>query len=326
MSDLIRCIVIVVLEAGLLFVAGTASGSATYPSRPIRFIVPFTPGGASDILARAIGQKLAENWGQQIVVDNRPGAGGNIGAGIAAKAVPDGHTLLLGYVGTLAINPGLYRSVPFDTLRDFVPVTNLVSQPLLFVSHPSVPARTVAELINLARAKPGELGYASVGIGSTQHLAGEMLKSMAGIDIVHVPYKGATPGLADLLAGQVQLMFVGIAPGLPHVKRGKIRALAVVSAKPAAALPEVPPIGDIISGYEITSWNGVLAQAGTPKPIIARLHGEITGILQRADMRQLLLGLGLEVIGDTPDQFAATIKADIAKWSKVVKTLGAKLD
>lgn len=326
MTGFPRCTIPFALGMGLLLAAAAVSGSETYPGRPIRFIVPFTPGGASDILSRTLGQKLTENWGQQVVVDNRPGAGGNIGAGIVAKAAPDGYTLLLGYVGTLAINPSLYRSVPFDTLRDFAPVTNLVSQPLVFASHPSVPARTVPELIALARSKPGGFSYASVGTGSAQHLAGEILKSMAGIDIVHVPYKGAAPGLADLLAGHVQLMFVGMAAGLPHVKGGKIRALAVVGPKRAAVLPEVPTIGETIAGYEITSWNGVLARAGTPKAIVSRLHRGITGILQLPDVRQRLLGLGFEVIGDTPEQFAATIKRDMAKWSKVVKESGAKVD
>ena len=321
-----RCAAIVCLGINALFAAFNASASEAYPVRPIRFIVPFTPGGASDILSRILGQKLTENWGQQVIVDNRAGAGGNIGAGIAAKAAPDGYTLLLGYVGTLAINPSLYKNIPFNTLRDFASVTNLVSQPLILALHPSVPARTVPELIALAKQKPGALSYASVGVGSTQHLAGEMLKSMAGIDVVHVPYKGSTPGLADLLAGQVQLMFVGMAPGLPHVKRGKIRALAVVGAKRASALPEVPTIGETLSGYEITSWNGVFVQAGTPPAIITKLNSEITGILQLPDVRPLLLSLGFEIVGDTPEQFAATIKADLVKWSKVIKEIGARAD
>jgi tripartite-type tricarboxylate transporter receptor subunit TctC len=326
MARLACCAALITLGINVMFAAPDASASEAYPARPIRFIVPFTPGGASDILSRTLGQKLTENWGQQVIVDNRAGAGGNIGAGMAAKAAPDGYTLLLGYVGTLAINPSLYRDIPFNTLRDFAPVTNLVSQPLVLALHPSVPARTVAELIALAKQKPGSLSYASVGIGSTQHLAGEVLKSMAGIDVVHVPYKGSAPGLADLLAGQVQLMFVGMAPGLPHVKRGKITALAVVGAKRASALPEVPTIGETVAGYEISSWNGVLVQAGTPQAIIKKLHASITGILQLPDVRPQLIGLGFEIIGDTPEQFAATIKADLAKWSKVVKSIGASAE
>lgn len=300
--------------------------SQDYPAKPIHIVVPFPPGGAGDTIARTIGQKLTESWSQPIVVENRPGAGGNIGAGIVAKAAADGYTLLMGYDGTLAINPSLYREVPFDTLRDFAPVTNVAAQPILLAAKASLPVKTTADVIAYAKARSGALNYGSVGMGTVQHLAAELLKSEAKINIVHIPYKGAAPGLAALVAGEVDLMFVGIAAALPHVKNGRIKAIAVIGPKRAIVVPDVPTIAETIPGYQITSWNGILAPAGTPKPIIAKLHGEIAKILQMKDVKERLVGMGFELIVDGPEEFARTVRADVAKWAKVVKESGAKVD
>ena len=304
-----------------------AAAADAYPARPIRFVVAFPPGGGTDIIARSIAQKLAERIAQQVVVDNRPGAGGNIGTDIVAKAAPDGYTMLMGSAGPLAINASLFAKMPFDPVRDLAPVTLAASTPNVLVLHPSLKAATVKELIALARARPGEINFASSGHGTPAHLAGELFNSMAGVKMVHVPYKGAAPALADLLGGQVQLMFSTMPPALPHVKDGKLRALAVTSAKRSPAAPELPTVDEIaLPGFEANTWHGVVVPAGTPETIVARLNREIVAILHLPEVVERLSGQGAEPVGSTPQEFAAYIKSEALKWAKVVRDSGAKAE
>ena len=309
-----------------LVLAGPAQAQ-DYPTKPIRLVVPFAAGGATDVLARLVGERLTASLGQQVVVDNRPGAGGNIGSDIVAKAEPDGYTILMGAVGTHAINPSLYPKMPYDPVKDFAPVTLVASVPNVLVVNPEVPANSVQELIDLAKAKPGELNFASSGNGTSIHLSGELFKAMTGTDIVHVPYKGSGPAVTDLLGGQVQMMFDNMPSSLPHVKAGKLRALGVTSAKRSPALPEVPTIAEAgVPGYDATSWFGILAPAGTPEPVVTRLQGAIVQALGEPEMRQRMADLGAEPVGDTPAEFGQFIAAEIAKWAKVVNDAGVKLE
>jgi tripartite-type tricarboxylate transporter receptor subunit TctC len=313
------------IVAGLAL-AGPAKAQE-YPSKPIRLVVPFAAGGATDVLARLVGERLTASLGQQVVVDNRPGAGGNIGSDIVARAEPDGYTILMGAVGTHAINPSLYPKMPYDPVKDFAPVTLVASVPNVLVVNPEVPAKSVQELIDLAKAKPGELNFASSGNGTSIHLSGELFKAMTGTDIVHVPYKGSGPAVTDLLGGQVQMMFDNMPSSLPHVKAGKLRALGVTSAKRSPALPEVPTIAEAgVPGYDATSWFGILAPAGTPEPVVTRLQGAIVQALGEPEMRQRMADLGAEPVGDTPAEFGQFIAAEIAKWAKVVNDAGVKLE
>ena len=290
-------------------------------------MVPFAAGGATDVLARLVGERLTATLGQQVVVDNRPGAGGNIGSDVVARAEPDGYTILMGAVGTHAINPSLYPKMPYDPVKDFAPVTLVASVPNVLVVNPEVPANSVQELIDLAKAKPGELNFASSGNGTSIHLSGELFKAMTGTDIVHVPYKGSGPAVTDLLGGQVQMMFDNMPSSLPHVKAGKLRALGVTSAKRSPALPEVPTIAEAgVPGYDATSWFGILAPAGTPEPVVTRLQGAIVQALGEPEMRQRMADLGAEPVGDTPAEFGQFIAAEIAKWAKVVNDAGVKLE
>jgi len=316
------------LAATLAILAPHAAAAAdAYPAKPVRFVVAFPPGGGTDIIARSIAQKLTERIAQQVVVDNRPGAGGNIGTDIVAKSAPDGYTMLMGSAGPLAINASLFGKMPFDPIKDLAPVTLAASTPNVLVVHPSLRAATVKELIALAKARPGEINFASSGHGTPAHLAGELFNSMAGVKMVHVPYKGAAPALADLLGGQVQLMFSTMPPALPHVKDGKLRALAVTSAKRSPAAPDLPTLDEIaLPGFEANTWHGVVVPAGTPATIVARLNREIVAILHLPEVVERLSGQGAEPVGSTPEEFAAYIRSETLKWAKVVRDSGAKAE
>ncbi len=293
-----------------------------YPTKPIRFIV----GPGPDVLPRLIGQKLTDDWGQQVVVDQRPGAGGIIAADTAAKAAPDGYTLLL-TTGAYTVNAVYYAKLPYDLVRDFAPVSLLATIQFLLVVHPSVPVKSVEELLQLARAKPGQLNCASSGTGTTAHFGCEMLKSMGRIDIVHVPYKGVAPAITELLGGQVQMFFAVMQAGLPHVRAGKLKALAVSGAKRAPAAPELPTVAEAgIPGFAFDSWNGVHVPARTPKSVTAKLNAELVKTIKLPDVQKRMLDLGLEPVGSTPEDFAAFVKADIARWARVVKDAGVRTE
>ena len=299
---------------------------ANYPAKQIRVIVPFPAGGPTDAIARAIGQKLSETWGQPVIVDNRPGAGGNIGTELAAKSPADGYTLFIGTVAN-AINQSLFAKLPFDFVRDFAPVTQNYVTGLILAVHPSLPAHTVKELIALAKAHPGQLSYSSSGVGGTPHLAGELFNSMAGVTMVHVPYKGSAPAMADLLGGHIQLTFDNMLTVLPQVKAGKLRGLAVTMTTRSPLTPELPTVAEAgLKGFEVKSWNGVVVPTGTPKEIIARLNGEIVRILRQPDLREKFLVQGVELVPTTPEEFGAFIKQDIAKWAKVIQLSGARAE
>jgi len=313
------------LVAAVLALAASSAGA--FPDKPVRFVIGFTPGGPSDILARALGQKLAERWGQQVVIENRPGAGGNLAAEAVAKSAPDGYTWLLGNNSILATNQSLYRKLPYDPVRDFAPVALVAVQPNILVVHPEVPAKTVADLILLAKQSPGKLNYASSGAGAAAHLAGELFKTMAGVDIVHVPYKGAQPALTDLIAGQVQLMFATSASVIPYVKAGRLRALAVTTAQRSPSVPELPTVSEAgLAGFEATTWHGVVVPAATPAPLVQRLNDDLNSVLNEKDLRERLAGLGAEVLTGTPRDFADYIAREIPKWAKVVRDSGARAD
>jgi len=305
--------------------ASAADPAANYPAKPIRFIVGFTPGGASDIIARLLAAKLAETWPQPLVVDNRPGAGGNLAVEMVARSAADGYTLLMAS-SSFSIIPSLHRDLSYNPLKDFAPVTLASSAPYLMVLHPGVPAQSVREFIALAKAQPGKFNYASAGAGSTLHLAGELFKSMAGVNIVHVPYKGAT-GITDLIAGAVQLSFAGLPQTLSHVKAGRLKALAVTTLRRAAALPDLPTIAEAgVPNYEVDPWYGVIAPAGTPRAIVERLHAAFTRALTAPDVVDKFTLQGLEARTSTPAGFSALIGREIAKWSKVVRDAGIKAE
>ena len=305
---------------------GAQSGTPQYPNRPIRIIVPFPPGGATDIMGRTLGQKLTQRWGQQVIIDNRPGAGGNIAADLAARAAPDGHTLFFAASAQLAVNPNLYTKLPYDPIRDFAPVVLVASGANILVANPSLQARSLKELIALAKSKPGALQYASPGSGSTAHLSAELLKIEAGIDIVHVPYKGAAPGVVDVLGGHVPLMFVSMPSVIGHVKAGKLVAIGVTSARRSDAAPDVPTFAETIPNFESSSWYGIVAPARTPREIITRLNTEILTSLKAADVREIFAAQGTDIIGSSPEDFARYIKAELGKWAVVVKKSGARVD
>lgn len=316
-----------VAAAAVLGPGAAGALAQEYPKKPITMIVPYPAGGATDILARALGEKLTASLGQQVVIDNRPGANGNIGAQIAAKAAPDGYTLLMSPASTLTHNPSLYSKMPFDPLKDFAPISIVAETPMVVVVNPAVPAKSIKELVDLAKSKPGALSFASPGTGSSPHLSGELFKLMTKTDMVHVPYKGAAPAVTDLVGGQVQLMFDTIVSSLPHVKSGKLRALAVTPAKRSPLRPELPTVAEAgVPGYEATTWFGLLAPAGTPKPIIEKLHNEVVKILKTPDMKSRLDQLGAEPIGNTPEEFTAAMKQEMAKWAKVVADAAVRLE
>ena len=316
------------IVAGLAAILLAAAAFAqSYPTKPIRLIVPFAAGGGNDNVARLVGKSLSDSLGQQMVIDNRPGAGGVLGAELAAKSPPDGYTLFLGGVGSHAINPNLHERLPYDPVRDFAPVILLASAPLILVLHPSVPADSIREFIALARAKPGQLNYASNGNGSSSHLAAVMFEAMAGVAIVHVPYKGLSPALTDLLSGRVQLMFSSVVAILPHIKAGKLRSLAVTGSKRLSSMPELPTVAESgLIGYEASSWYGVLAPAGTPKEIIARLNAETVKALEQPEVRNSLLAEGAEPIGGPPEKFAAHIKSENERLGKLIRDAKIRLE
>lgn len=318
---------VLALSAGLCGNYAALAAAQSYPGKPIRVVVIFPAGGTADLLARAVGEGLTGKWGQPVVIDNRPGASGNIAAEIVAKAPPDGYTILLGGLTTHGINPSLYRKLPYDAIKDFAPVTIAAATPLVLVVNPSVPAQSVRELIALAKAKPKELNYASFGNGTSAHLCGVLFNLSAGVDMVHVPYKGSPAAVADLVAGRVQVMFDAIPVALPQLKAGKLRALAVTSSYRSSALPEVPTAIEAgLPGFDVVGWLAFFAPAAVEKEIVGKLGSEIANILRKPDVRDRLATLGLEPRGDTPDAAAEFVHAELKRWAPVVKASGAQID
>jgi len=298
-----------------------------YPSKPIRLVVPFPAGGSLDVVARAIGQKLTEAWGQPVVIDNRPGAGGNIGADLVAKSAPDGYTILEGALSTHAVNVSLYAKMPYDPIKDFAPITLVAVTPNVLVLNASYPVNSVPELLTYARANPGKLSFGSGSNGSAGHLAGELFKTEAGVDMVHIPYKGGAPALQALLAGDTQLMFDNLANSAAQLKAGKLKALAVTTAKRSSLMPELPTLSETgLPGFDIYTWWGFMAPAGTPKEIVAKWNAEVTRILNSPEMKAFFAQQGAEPAPDSPEQFAALIRSEISKYAKIVKQSGAKVD
>ena len=311
---------------GVLF--PIAAQAQTYPERAIRFIVPYPPGSGTDIVARIVGQKITENWGQQIIVENRPGAGGVPGVDAVAKAAPDGYTIGIADTGPLAIGPALYAKMPFSPTRELAPVTLVANLPFILVVHPSLEVASVAELIRAAKTRPGQINYASVGNGSAVHLATELFKKLAGIDLVHVPYKGSAPALQGVLSGEASLMFVNLLSSQQLVRAGKLRALGAAPLRRIGAMPELPTIAEAgVPGYEFQAWFGVVAPVATPRPIIQRLSDEIRRVIALADVRDKLINQGgFEPVGSTPEMFGALIATDIERWGKIVRESGARVD
>ncbi len=316
------------LAALLVLAAGAPAAKAqgTYPTKPVRLIVPSVAGGGTDISARLIAPKLSEFLGQQVIVENRAGAAMIIGGEAVARAAPDGYTLLMG-ISTLTINPSIHKKMPFDALRDFAPISEVVAQPNVLVVHPSVPVKTVKELIAFTRTHPNQLDYGSAGVGSNPHLTMELFLSMAGIKMVHVPYKGLAPAMIDIIAGQLTVMSSTMLSGITYVRDGRLRALGVTTAKRSPILPEIPTIAEAaLPGYEAAQWYGVLAPAGTPREIVTKLHAAIVRALQDATIRERFLADGAEPVGSSPDEFAAYMRAETAKWAKVIKAAGIKTE
>ncbi|MBI3938500.1 MAG: tripartite tricarboxylate transporter substrate binding protein [Betaproteobacteria bacterium] len=323
-----RCFSLSLLAGGLCagaFAAQSAPGG--YPGRPIRLIVPFPPGAGVDVVGRVVGQKLTQSLGQQIVIDNRAGAGGTLGASIAARATPDGYTLVMGSVGSLGTSKGLYKNLAYDPVKDFAPITLAARAPSGLLLHPSLQVKTVKELVAHAKANPGKLNYSSAGNGSPSHLAVELFKSMAGVNIVHVPYKGPAEALTALGSGQVQVEIQSLLSAMPHLQAGRMRLIATTGARRSAEMPDIPTISEAaLPGFEVYTWFGMLAPAGTPAPVIARLNAEIVRALNQPDVRKYLVNQGAEVVGNTPAEFAAFIKAEAAKWTRVIRESGARID
>jgi tripartite-type tricarboxylate transporter receptor subunit TctC len=315
------------LAAALVFAAAPPAHAEGYPAKPIHFVVPYPPGGPLDAVARLLGRKVSESVGRSVIVENKPGAGGNIGADFVAKSAPDGYTILMGAVATHAINPTLYSHVPYDPVKDFAPVTEVAWTPNVLVVNPSLPVSNVKEFIAYAKAHPGQLNFGSGSTGSAGHLAGELFKSMAGVQMVHVPYKGAAPAMQDLIGGQIQLMFDNLASSLGQIRAGKVRALAVTTAQRSSMAPELPTIAESgLPGFDISTWFGVFAPGGTPRPIVDKLHDEFVRAIDAPDVQATLKKLGAEPVGNTPQQFAAFIHAEAQKYAKVIRASGAKVD
>ena len=313
--------------ASALFFSGAPAVHSQWPAKPVRFVVPFPAGGSTDVVGRIVAEHLRQGLGQTFVIDNRAGAGGTVGSDVVAKAAPDGYTMLICTSSTHAIASGLYGSkLPYDQVKDFAPVTLLGSATILLVVHPSVAAKTVPELIALAKAKPGTLNFASSGNGGVSHLTGEYFKSLAGIEMQHVPYKGDTPMITDLVAGRVSLAFGTAVAFLPYVQKGTLHALAVTNAKPSPVVPGLPTVAQTLPGFEALQWFGILMPVGTPAEIVARLNAEILRILRLPEVRERFQAMGIEISGNSPEQFAAFMRAETAKWGKIVKESGAKID
>lgn len=312
--------------AAALLLAPLAARAQAFPSKPLRMIVPFSAGGTTDVIARIIGQYLSNQVGQQVIIDNRPGANGNIGTDLAAKSPPDGYTMVMSFDGTMTINPHTYKKLPFDPQRDLTPLINIGQAALVLVANPSVKAESIQEFSALAKAAPAPLFYSSAGNGSTGHVAGELYAARAGVRLTHVSYKGGAPALQDLLAGQIQMLVTALPTVEALIANGKVRPLAVTSARRLRTLPNVPTLGELYPGYEVASWYGLLAPAGTPDAIVQTLNGEIAKVLAQKNVQERFEALGVEVLGGSVQQFAATIKADTAKWAKVVKDAGIQLD
>lgn len=311
----------------LAIACASAAAAQDFPSKPIRVVITYPPGGSTDVVGRALAAKLTEGLGQQVVVDNRGGAGGIIGTEIVARAAPDGYTLLLGTSAGMSINPLLHKKLPYDVERDFAPISLVVVNPQALVAHPGVPASNVQELIKLARAKPGQINYASPGVGSPNHMGMELLKSMTGINVVHVPYKGGGPAMTELLAGQVQLLFNSIPSVLPQVKAARLKALAVGSARRSRAMPEVPTVAESgVPGYEYATWYGLFAPTGTPRPIVAKLNQAVATALKNPDLAKSLAAQGSEPNPTSPDELARFMKAEHGRWSRVVQAAGMKAE
>jgi tripartite-type tricarboxylate transporter receptor subunit TctC len=307
--------------------AAAQTGAQSYPTRPVRVIVPYAPGGATDLTARLVGAKVGEVFGQQVIVENRPGGAGMIGAEIVAKAAPDGYTLLIATPAEIAINPHLFAKMTYQPERDFAPVSLAASTPLILVVHPAVPAQSVKDLLALARSKPGRMTSASAGTGGVQHMALDLLKMTAKVDIVHVPYKGAGPAIPDLIGGHVDMFFSGMPPALPHVKSGKLRALAVTTAKRSAAAPEVPTMAESgVTGFDINNWFAFFVPAGTPADVVARLNTEINRALRLQDVKDRLSPQGAEAVGTSPEELARYARAESEKYAKLIRASGAKAD
>ena len=314
------------LAAGTVHAQQAPSG-AGYPSKPLKMVMPFPAGGPTDILGRLLGQKLTDAWGQNVIIDNRPGGGGMIGGAVAAKSPADGYTLFLGGITTLVIAPFVQKSMPYDPIRDFQPVTQTTIQPILLMVHPSLPVRTLKEFLALVRARPGEVNYASSGPGGSGHLAGELFRSVTRTNIVHVPYRGAPPALTDLISGQVQVMFGTMLAAVPQVRNGKIRAVAITGPQRSGAVPEVPTFAEAgVPGYDASSWNGILVPTGTPRVIIERLHGELAKILRMPNVFDRLASDGPVAVCNTPEEFAAFIKTEQAKWGKVIREANVRIE
>jgi len=316
----------VVLAVVALALAPVAAGQA-WPTKPIKLVAPSTPGDAPDVIARMVAEKLSIALGQQVVVDNKPGAGGVVGSDAVAKSAPDGYTLIMGNAGSHGINAAVYSKLPYDIQRDFAPVSQVAIAPNVMVINPNVPAQSVAEFIAYAKSQPGKLSYASGGNGSSAHMSMELFKSMAGLDIQHIPYKGSSPALTDVVAGQVVVFIGNMPPTVPLVKAGKLRALGVTTKSRSALMPELPTISEAaLPGYETVAWFGVLAPAGTPPDVVNRLSQEIAKIAKSPEMREKLLAMGAEPVGSTPDEFKAVIDRDIAKWKPLAQKVGIKVD
>ena len=303
------------------------AAAQAYPTKPITIVVPFSAGGTTDILARLVGQYLTTELGQPVVVDNKAGAGGNIGGALAAKAPADGYTLFMGTVGTHAINAALYKKMPFDHVKDFAPLSRVANVPNLLVAHPSQPFKTVPEMIAYAKANPGKINFGSPGNGASPHLSGELFKSMAKVELTHIPYKGSAPAVSDLLGNQIAIMFDNMPSVIPHVRSGKLRAIAISTAKRSPELPDVPTIAEAgVPGYEAVSWFGLFAPAATPKPVLDKLSAALSKVLANPEVQKKISAQGGETVNETPAQFAAFIRSETTKWGKVVKESGATVD